>query len=115
MDKKQYKLIHRFLRRIEQINSELDEVWTPIGKILLRQELAVTHQAMHSIFTKKQIESAKKEREIIKQSRDKYKSLNWLYSRLYKKFGIYADSEVYHVVRKLRLIQFHQTQSDIPF
>lgn len=117
MDKQQYKLIHRLLRRIESINSELDEAWTPITKILLRKELAVTHQTMHNLFTKAQIQAAKKEREGMKTS-DKYLKLNWLYARLYKKFGVYADSEVWHVIRKLRLIQFaiHQAESDdIPF
>lgn len=117
MDKKQYKLIHHLLRRIETINSELDEAWTPIAKILLRNQLAVTHQTMHRYFTKVQIESAKKERETMKKA-DKYKSLNWLYSRLYKKFGVYADSEVWNVIRKLRLIQFQIAKSesdDIPF
>jgi hypothetical protein len=72
---------------------------------------------MHSLFTKQQILAAKKERETMKTS-DKYLNLNWLYARLYKKFGVYADSEVWHVIRKLRLIQFQIAKSesdDIPF
>jgi hypothetical protein len=117
MKKEHYKLIHRLLRRIEAINSELDEAWLPITKMLLRNELAVTHQTMHSLFTKQAIVAAKKERETMK-STDKYLKLNWLYARLYKKFGTYADSEVWQVTRKLRLIQFEIAKSesdDIPF
>lgn len=102
MTRAQYRLLDRLVRRIDALHAEEYDIWTPIAKILIKREIALVFDALHSMFTEEQIEKIRFMQSMAKARKDKYEYHRWVSHAVLCKFDYHDEDVISRVTDKFR-------------